>query len=54
MTPSQNKKVNIIYNGKIIYKNIPAEKTTEILLDIAEKCYDGKMNFELVDIQYVV
>lgn len=53
MSSTNNKKVNIIYNGQKIYENISAEHTTELLLSIAEKCYDNEMDFNLVEIEYV-
>jgi hypothetical protein len=48
-----DRKVNILYDGKTLYENVSAEVTTELLLELAEKCYDGNMNYDLIEIQYV-
>jgi hypothetical protein len=50
---SNPRTVNIIYNGTRIHENISEEKTTELLLELAEKCYDGLMDFDQIEIEYV-
>jgi hypothetical protein len=45
--------INIIYNGTRLYENISEEKSTEILLELAEKCYEGELDFDLIEIEKV-
>jgi hypothetical protein len=48
-----DQKVNILYNGTKLYENISVDTVTELLLELAEKCYDGAMDYDLIEIQYV-
>jgi hypothetical protein len=48
-----DRKVNILYNGKKLYENAPIETVPDRLLELAEKCYDGAMDYDLIEIQYV-
>ena len=35
-----DKKYNILYNGRVIYRNLSPEECTELLQDYAEKYYN--------------
>lgn len=45
--------INIVYKGTKLYENVPEEKSTEILLELAEKCYEGELEFDLIEIEKV-
>lgn len=36
--------MNVFYKGKMIHKNLSEEELLEVLLDLAEKSYDNKID----------
>lgn len=43
--------MNVFYQGKMIHKNLSEEELLEVLLDLAEKSYDGKMNKDDIELR---
>lgn len=44
---------NILYNNRIIYKEITEEDCKQLLLQLAEKAADGKINKDLIDVEEI-
>lgn len=45
--------INILYEGRIIHKQISEEEATKILLELAEQAYKGEIDQEKVDFEYL-
>jgi hypothetical protein len=46
--------MNVFYKGKIIHKNLSEEDLLEVLLDLAEKSYEGKLNKDDIELKETV
>jgi len=43
--------MSVFYKGKMIHKNLSEEELLEVLLDLAEKSYEGKVNKDDIQIK---
>lgn len=47
-------KFNILYNGRVIYKNLSHEESSEVLDEMAEKFYnEGEFNPDLLELEVI-
>lgn len=44
---------NILYNNRIIHRNIPEEEMRMILISLSEQAADNKINPELIDVEVI-
>ena len=47
------KMINILYDGKVIHKQVTEEESLVILVELAEKAYRGEIDEDKVDFNYV-
>jgi hypothetical protein len=45
--------LNILYNNRIIYNNLKEEECTDILLELAEQSYEGKLDPNLITVEEI-
>ena len=45
--------INILYKGRKIYTNVSEEESMEILLDLAEKSYNGEIDANEIELEEV-
>jgi hypothetical protein len=45
--------LNILYNGEVIHKQITEEQSLVILVELAEKAYNGEIDEDKIDFQYI-
>lgn len=45
--------LNILYNGEVIHKQITEEESLVILVELAEKAYNGEIDEDKIDFQYI-
>jgi|LakMenEpi03Aug12_release.lakeMendotaPanAssembly.Ray.scaffolds.fasta_scaffold187358_6 hypothetical protein len=45
--------INILYDGKVIHKQVTEEESLVILVELAEKAYKGEIDEDKVDFNYV-
>lgn len=45
--------INILYDGKVIHKQVSEEESLVILVELAEKAYKGEIDEDKVDFNYV-
>lgn len=46
--------MDVFYKGKMIHKNLSEEKLLEVLLDLAEKSYENKIDKNDIQIKETV
>lgn len=51
--PSPSKKLNILYDGRIIHHQITEEEALSILLELAEQSYNDEIDQDKVDFEYL-
>lgn len=44
---------NILYKNRIIYTNVTEEECTDILFELAEQSYDGKIDPNEIELEEV-
>jgi hypothetical protein len=45
--------LNILYDGRIIHHQITEEEAAAILLELAEKAYEGEIDEDKIDFDYL-
>lgn len=51
--PSPSKKLNILYDGRIIHHQITEEEALTFLLELAEQSYRGEIDESKIDFEYL-
>jgi (2Fe-2S) ferredoxin len=44
---------NILYNNRVIYKEIDEEEVRKIMFDLTEQAADGKINLDLIELEEI-
>jgi hypothetical protein len=45
--------INILYDGRIIHRQITEEEAVPILLELAEQAYKGEIDEDKIDFEYI-